>query len=163
MSFKIIQSGSALPVSWPVNPNAEFQPGMIAQLGSFGNNIVCGVSDGTAPIGIIDDIKTRAFSAPAIDEPVIAHVPEIAIQVLNGKYYTTIPIQQTLENSNILEGSIRSNPVDASVNLKNGVLIFPEGTELNLDLNGDGIPDAIRTVVSYSYQVPNIPGDDSTA
>jgi hypothetical protein len=35
---------------------------MIGQLGVIGNNIVCGVSDGTAPLGIIDDIKVRAFT-----------------------------------------------------------------------------------------------------
>ncbi len=45
---------------------------------------------------------------------------------------------------------------------RNGVIVFLAGTELNFDLDGDGTPDAIRTVVSYSYQIPNIPGDDST-
>jgi hypothetical protein len=29
-------------------------------------------------------------------------------------------------------------------------------------MTGSGIPDAIRTVVSYTWQVPGIPGDDST-
>ena len=36
------------------------------------------------------------------------------------------------------------------------------GTELNLDTDGDGILDAIRVVVNYIYQVPDIPGDDTT-
>ena len=27
---------------------------------------------------------------------------------------------------------------------------------------GTGTPDSIRTVVNYTYQVPNVPGDDST-
>ena len=33
-----------------------FEPGMIAQLSLSGNNITCGVSNGTAPIGIISMI-----------------------------------------------------------------------------------------------------------
>ena len=112
--LRLVQTGYAQPISMPVDPNAEFEPGQVAQLGVIGNNIVCGVSDGTAPIGIIDDIKTQAFSAAAIDEVVITQ----AMGVDNGS-----------------------------------------GT---LDLDGDGIPDAIRTVVSYTYQIPGIPGDDST-
>ena len=36
------------------------------------------------------------------------------------------------------------------------------GTPLNFDADGDGIPDSIRTRVNYTYQVPNVPGDDST-
>ena len=77
MSFRIVQAGNALPTSYPVDPSAEFEPGMVAQLGVIGNNIVCGVSDGTAPIGIIDDIKTRAFTSTSIDEVVIASAPAI--------------------------------------------------------------------------------------
>lgn len=163
MVFRIVQSGNSLPTSYPVDPNAEFQPGMIAQLGVTGNNIVCGVSDGTAPFGIIDEIKTRAFTAPSIDETVVATVPEIAREIIGGRVYSTIDVQVNLDNPNILRSSFTSNPVDVELVPRNGVLIFPEGTELNFDLDGDGIPDSIRTIVSYTYQVPNIPGDDTTA
>jgi hypothetical protein len=62
--LKLVQTGNALPISWPVDPTAEFEAGMIAQLYLRGNNMVCGVSDGRSPIGIIDDCKTRAFTAP---------------------------------------------------------------------------------------------------
>lgn len=161
--LRIVQSGNALPLSWPVDPNAEFQPGMVAQLGVIGNNIVCGVSDGTAPIGIIDEIKTRAFTAPAVDEIVIATVPEVARHVVGNRIYTTIDIQANLANSNVLSSSFMTNPVDVALIPKNGVIVFTEGTELNFDIDGDGVPDSIRTIVSYTYQVPNIPGDDSTA
>lgn len=161
--FRIVQAGNSLPISYPVDPNAEFQPGMVGQLGVMGNNIICGVSDGTAPFGIIDEIKTRAFTAPSIDEIVVAVVPEIARHIVSGRVYATIDVQASLENSNILSSSFVSNPVDVALNSKNGVLIFPEGTELNFDLDGDGVPDSIRTIVSYTYQVPNIPGDDTTA
>jgi len=39
----------------------------------------------------------------------------------------------------------------------NGVITFIGGTELNFDVTGSGNPDAIRTIVNYTYQVPNVP------
>jgi hypothetical protein len=163
MVFRIVQAGNALPTSYPVDNNAEFQPGMIGQLGVNGNNIVAGVSDGTAPLGIIDEIKTRAFTAPSIDEVIIAPVPQQVRVNKGGNIYNTIDVQRNLLNPNVIGSSFTSNPVDVELQERNGVLIFPAGTELNFDMDGDGIPDSIRTVVSYTYQVPNIPGDDTTA
>jgi hypothetical protein len=58
--------------------------------------------------------------------------------------------------------SFVSRNVDVELNARNGVITFLAGTPLNFSLTGTGTPDAIRTVVSYSYQIPNIPGDDST-
>jgi hypothetical protein len=162
MTFRIVQAGNALPMSYPVDPNAEFQPGMIAQLGVFGNNYVAGVSDGTAPLGIIDEIKTSAFTAPSIDEVVNAFVPEIARTTVSGNVYTTIDIPINLDNPNVLASSFTSNPVDVELIPRNGTLIFPAGTRLNFNADGGAAPDSIRTVVSYTYQVPGIPGDDTT-
>lgn len=156
--LRIIQIGNSLPLSFPVNPNAEFQPGQVAQLGVMGNTILCGVSDGTAPIGIIDDIKTRAFTAPSIDEVVI--VPTVGVET-DGVLVAPNDVVWYLENSPIVEASfISSVPVELVA--KNGVVIFPAGTPLNFDADGDGVPDSIRTVVSYAYKVSGIPGDDST-
>ena len=161
--LRIVQSGNALPISYPVDPAAHFQPGMVAQLGVHGNNIVCGVSDGTAPLGIIDEIKTNAFSANSIDETVIAYVPPQLRQTVSGSVYLIAEISKNLANPNVMQNSFVTNPVQVELNVRNGVITFPEGTMLNFDMDGDGIPDSIRTVVSYTYQVPNIPGDDSTA
>ena len=163
MTLRIVQAGNALPTSYPVDPNGEFQPGMIAQLGVIGNNIVAGVSDGTAPVGIIDDIKTRAFTSPAVDEPAIANVPEIARGLDGSRLITTIDQRVELDNPNIIPSSFITSPVDVQLIPRNGVIIFPAGTELNFDNDGDGIPDSIRTVVNYTYQIPNVPGDDTTA
>ena len=157
--FRIVQASNALPTSYPVDPSAEFEPGMIAQLGVIGNNIVCGVSDGTAPIGVIDDIKTRAFTSTSIDEPIIAQAP--AIQQGN-KYFAAVDVRKELRNPNIVSSSFITSPVDVELIPRNGMVIFPAGTELNFDEDGDGIPDSIRTVVSYTYQIPNVPGDDTT-
>lgn len=158
--FRIVQSGNALPTIWPVDPNAEFQPGQIAQLGVMGNNIVCGVSDGTAPIGILDDIKTRSFTAPSIDEAKIA--TNVMAVESNGILVAATDVRLELDNPNIVSSSFTTSPIDVELIARNGVIIFPAGTPLNLDYDGDGTPDAIRTVVSYTYQVPNVPGDDST-
>ena len=157
--YRIVQAGNALPTSYPVNPDAEFQPGMIAQLQVMGNNIVAGVSDGTAPFGIIDDIKTRAFTAPSVDEVVIAQAP--AVQQ-GGDLVSAVDVKQELNNPNVITSSFITSPVSVELIPRNGVIIFPQGTVLNFDADGDGIPDSIRTVVSYSYQIPNVPGDDTT-
>ena len=49
--LKVIHAGNAMPMSLPVDPTSEFEPGMFAQLGLIGNDIIATVSDGTAPIG----------------------------------------------------------------------------------------------------------------
>lgn len=161
--FRIVQTGNSMPFSFPVDPSAEFQPGQIGQLTVLGNNVVCGVSDGIAPIGVIDDVKTRAFTTTSIDEVVIAGpirgVPDPA---RGGILVTPVDVKTELQNAGIIPSTFVSDPVDVQLIPRNGVVRFIAGTPLNFDLDGDGIPDAIRTVVSYSYQVPNIPGDDST-
>jgi hypothetical protein len=154
-----VQVANSLPFSFLVDPNAEFQAGMIAQLGSSGNQVVCGVSDGRAPIGIIDDIKTHSFTAASIDEIVIAPATGV---LQNGVYVTPVDIKMELQNPVILLSSFVSDPVDVELIPRNGVIVFLAGTPLNFSLTNNGVPDAIRTRVSYTYQVPNIPGDDST-
>lgn len=155
--FKIMQSGNSLPYSWPVDQNSQFQPGMLAQLNTFGNNIVVGVSDGSCPIGVIDDVKSNAFTAPSIDEVII--VPAIGT---GSPPRSVMDIKAELQSPNLVPSSFISNPIDVELIPRNGVILFPAGTLLNFDASGNGVPDSIRTVVSYTYQIPNIPGDDST-
>jgi hypothetical protein len=159
--LRLVQTGNSLPFSFPVDPSAEFMPGQIAQLMVMGNNVVCGVSDGTAPVGIIDDIKTKAFSSVSRDEVIIAG-PVTGVIGPNNTLVTPVELKSELDNAGIIPGTFVSDPVDVSLNCRNGVVTFLAGTPLNFDLDGDGIPDSIRTVVSYTYQVPNVPGDDST-
>lgn len=54
---KHLPNSSYLPNSYLVEPTGYFEPGMIGTLKKLGGQIVCGVSNGTAPIGIIDDIR----------------------------------------------------------------------------------------------------------
>lgn len=156
--LRLVQVGNTLPAYFIVNPSAEFQPGQIAELTVIGNQVMATVSDGTAPIGIIDDIKTKAFTNVSWNEVVI--VPATGVATSNG-LVTPVDIKTELKKPNILASSFNST-VDVALNANNGVITFPAGTILNFDLMGTGSPNAIRTIVNYTYQVPNIPGDDST-
>ena len=155
-----MQVGNTLPISFIVDPSAEFQPGMVAELTVIGNQVMAIVSNGTAPIGIIDDIKTKAFTNVSWNEVVI--VPAVGVPGPGGSLVTPVDLQKELRKPNILKSSFAST-VDVVLNPVNGIITFVAGTQLNFDLTGTGLPNAIRTVVNYTYYVPNIPGDDSTA
>lgn len=159
--LKLVSVGNSLPYSWPVDPSATFQPGSVAQLTVVGNMVMATVSNGTAPIGIIDDIKSNAFSAVSWDETVI--VPATGVPGPGGSTVITADIQTTLANPNIDPNSFTSLHVSVELIPRNGVLVFPMGTALNFDLLGTGQFNAIKTLVRYTYQIPNISGDDSTA
>lgn len=156
--LRLVQIGNTLPANFICDPSAEFQPGMIAELTVIGNQIMATVSNGTAPIGIIDDIKTKAFTNVSWNEVVI--VPAVGV-VSGPDLVTPIDIKAELRKPNITPASFNST-VDVVLNPVNGVITFVAGTKLNFDLAGTGTPDSIRTIVNYTYQVPNIPGDDST-
>ncbi|CAB4197105.1 hypothetical protein UFOVP1290_625 [uncultured Caudovirales phage] len=157
--LRLIQVGNALPATFICDPSAQFQPGQIAELTVIGNQVMATVSNGTAPIGIIDDIKTKAFTNVSWNEVVI--VP--AVGVMQGNQLVTpIDIKAELRKPNIIPSSFTST-VSVYLNPVNGVVTFLAGTPLNFDLMGTGTPNAIRTIVNYTYQVANIPGDDSTA
>ncbi len=157
--LRLVQVGNTLPASFICDPSAEFQPGMLAELTIIGNQVMATVSNGTAPIGIIDDIKTRAFTNVSWNEVVI--VPAVGVPGPGGTLVTPIDIKAELRKPNILPASFNST-VDVELNPVNGVITFIAGTVLNYDLVGSGVPNAIRAIVNYTYQVPNIPGDDST-
>ena len=156
--LRLVQVGNTLPASFIVDPSAEFQPGMCAELTVIGNQVMATVSNGTAPIGIIDDIRTRAFTNVSWNEVVI--VPAVPAQGPDGPI-TPVDIKAELRKSNIIPASFIAD-VDVVLNPVNGVITFLAGTPLNFDLMGTGSFNAIRTIVNYTYMVPNIPGDDST-
>ncbi len=160
--LKVIHTGNGLPISYPVDPTAEFQGGMIAQLKLIGNDIVSGISDGTAPIGLIDDVRTSAFTKPQNDEIVEINLPSSSIEVDdNGNRVSTVDSVGYLEFPNVVTESFIS---DIAINLNdvNGVIIVLAGTELNYDSDEDGINDSFKVIVSYIYRIANKPGDDST-
>ena len=131
----------------------------MAELTVIGNQVMATVSNGTAPIGIIDDIKTRAFTNVSWNEAVL--VPAVGVPGPGGTIITPVDIKAELRKPNIISSSFNSD-VDVVLNPVNGVVTFLAGTPLNYDLTGTGTPNAIRAIVNYTYQVANIPGDDST-
>jgi hypothetical protein len=151
---------NALPISFPLDPSAEFEPGMLAQLKLIGNDIVAGVSDGTAPIGIIDDIRTQAHTKPQIDEIVEISVKSAELND-NGVLVNSEEVVGFLTNSNLVESSFTST-LNTALNPVNGAIIVEAGTPLNFDFDNDGINDGFRVIVNYIYRVASMPGDDST-
>lgn len=158
--LKEVHRGTSIPASFPVDPTAEFEPGMCGQLKLIGNDIVIGVSDGTAPLGIIDDVRTQAFSRAQIDE--VIEIPVTATELDgNGNLVNSEDVVGFLENANVSETSFISS-MDVLLNPVNGAVTVPSGTTLNYDLDEDGTNDSFRIVVSYTYSIPGKPGDDST-
>jgi hypothetical protein len=165
MVLRLHQIGGSLPFSMPCDPSGEFQPGMIGQIYLSGNQIVVGVSDGSAPFGVIDDMRTSAFTRASVDEMIQVESDQLLGPVYNdgyGSLRTTVPIKIELLHPNVVPTSFISDRVDVALKATNGVVTFPIGTALNFDSDGDGVPDSIRTICNYAYQVANTPGDDST-
>jgi hypothetical protein len=158
--LKTIHIGGSLPVSFPCDPTATFLPGVFAQLKLYGNDVVAGISDGLSPLGIIDDIRATSFTQPAVDEIVV--IKGADIQTDGYSYYTGVEVKQELKNANLLQSSFVADYEGLILNTVNGILTLPAGSKLNYDLDGDRKPDSVRTIVNYVYNVPNIPGDDST-
>jgi len=158
--LRIVHAGTSLPASWPIDPTAEFEPGMIAQLKLMGNDITCGISDGTAPLGIIDDVRTNAFSRAQIDEVVEIRVIDSEIDT-NGRIVNSHDEFGFLDNPSIFQESFTST-IDVILNDKNGAVIVPAGTPLNHSVGDTGELNGFKIVSNYTYRVPNMPGDDST-
>ncbi len=158
--LRIIHGDESNPRMFLVNLSAQFEPGQVAQLSVNQSQIVCSVSDGTAPCGIFDDIKSAIITCPVIEELVIAYVNSPATH--NGSLVTSIDIKKELNNADLIDKKFSSS-VPCIVNYKNGVITFLKDTPLNADINGDGILDSIVAHVNYRYRIPRVLGEDSTA
>ena len=158
--LKIIQAGNALPISYPVDTSSTFQPGQVGQLKLVGQDIVVGLSDGTSPLGILDDIRTQAFTQSIVDEIVI--IPGLEITTDGYNFFNGRDSMQRLDNPNIIERSFLADYSDLILTPINGLLTLPAGCRLNWDADGDGQEDSVKTIVNYVYQVSSLPGDDTT-
>lgn len=160
--LRVIHIGNALPVSYPIHPSAEFEPGMIAQLSILGNDIMTVVSDGTAPVGIIDDARTNSFSRPQVDEVVTIEVDSDDIDIdNNGQRVNARDVVGYLKFPSILQDTFIAD-VSVWLNPVNGVVTVPAGTPLNFDSNGNGQLNAFKLICNYTYRIANKPGDDTT-
>lgn len=166
MTLRVIQAGLGRPTSYFGSPNDTFQPGQIGQMKLIGNDVVLGVSDGIAPIGIIDDIRTQAFTQSVIDEEIIVEM----ITSFDGyNWVNTATAKQEIKNSNIVPSSFRylnadgsTPPAGLSLNPVNGVLQAQVGAIANYQTLDSNHPNAIRVMLRYAFYIPNIPGEDST-
>ena len=156
--LRVLQPGLSRPISYFVNPNATFEPGMIAQLQLLGNDIVMGVSDGTAPVGVIDEIRSVSFTQAVIDEPVDIEVP---VTFDGYNWVSTMQGIGELANSRVVANSFIADYPGLTLNTVNGTLRAPIGSIANFSTVGAETPNAIRTFVRYAFEVPGIPGDDS--
>lgn len=161
--LRLIQIGGSLPISYPVDPTATFSSGQIGQIKIIGNDIVMGLSDGTAPFGIIDDVRTSAFTQPVVDELVIIAAPDPSLVRTDGyNFYNTVPFTQNLANGGVVRSSFVADYDGLILNDVNGILTLPKDSKLNWDSTGDGKYDSVKTICNYVYQVPHLSGDDTT-
>jgi hypothetical protein len=161
--LRLIQTGNALPFSYPVDPSSSFQPGQIGQLKLVGQDIVLGISDGTAPLGVIDDVRTSAFTQPVVDEIVLIRAPDSSLVYTDGyNFFNKVDFTAPLNNGGIIQSSFVADYDGLVLNPTNGILTLPKDSRLNFDSTGNGQNDSVRTIVNYVYQVPSLPGDDST-
>jgi hypothetical protein len=159
--LRTVHIGSSIPASFICDPSAEFEPGMIAELTVINNQVMATVSSGICPIGIIDDIRTKSFSAVQWQETVFTENAEITPGP-GGTMVLTKDVSIPLRKANLIKNSFTST-VNCVLNATNGIVTFLAGTVCNFDVLGTGTPTEIKAIVSYTYYVPNIPGDDSTA
>lgn len=155
--FRVVHNPTPYPISYPVHPSAEFQPGYIAQITVIGNDAVMTVSDGTAPIGIIDDSKTSSFSRVQIDEIVeIVVKPE---DIVGG--LTTRDYDGYLEYPYVLDNSFTSTKT-IILNATNGIVTIPEGTAVETFVVDGVTVQGFKMICNYAYKIANQPGADTT-
>lgn len=150
--------------SFPVDPTARFEPGMIGQLAQQDNMIVMTVSDGRAPFGIIDDIKAVSLTATQQEEIVVITAQSFSEDGYGG-FISDFIESQELENSNLVVDSFfTTSDVGVIVNYRNGTIKIPAGTELNFNDGtvDEGIFNALKIKVSYRYYIPSEFGEDTT-
>jgi hypothetical protein len=158
--LKVIQAGNGIPLSYNVDSSSTFQPGQIGQMKIVGQEVVVGLSDGTAPLGIIDDIRSNAFTQTIYDEIVI--IRGVNVQTDGYNFYTGDEANQHLANAGIVQSSFIADYDGLILNSVNGIVTLPANSVLNWDLDNDGLNDSVKTIVNYVYNVPNLPGDDTT-
>ncbi len=57
--FEVVETTLEEPIRIFAAPEAVFKPGVVGQFSELNGNIVCTLSDGSKPIGIVDDSKSK--------------------------------------------------------------------------------------------------------
>lgn len=156
----VIFSGNALPITYNLDPTASFESGMVGQLKIVGQEVVVGVSDGTAPLGLLDDERTSVFSQPSVDEVTI--IPGIEIYSDGYNRFTGKESLARLNHGKVIASSFSTDFEGIILTAENGLVSIPADTQLSYDNDGDGIADSVKIISSYTYEVTSLPGEDST-
>lgn len=140
----------------------EFQAGMIAGLIEIAGDIFVSVSDGCTipPVGILDDVKTEAFSKNSLDE--FLFVPASGVNDGHGNLISSVDVMGFLKNTNIIPKSFVST-MDVLLNPVNGTVTIPAGSILNKINANDPTKTGFEILLSYMFQIPDLPGEDTTA
>jgi len=168
--LRFIDKSNALPFSFALDPSAEFEAGQVAQITLVGNNTVATISNGIAPFGVIDDVRTRAFTNNVVDEEHIHTFRAGETQLINNVLCTLLDTSVLLNNAYITKNSFVARQVfntqlagiRLTLNPTNGAVIVPAGTPLNFSITGSSTPDSIRFLCSYTYRISNYAGEDTT-
>ena len=148
---------NSLVWSAPVDPACVFESGMLVGLIEINGELFVSVADGinVAPIGIVDDDKTTAFSKAVTDEVVIVPAP---FENQNGVLISTMDVMGGINEVNIIQSSF-STTLGIVLNPKKGTFIIPRGTPLNYQ---NGNIYGFEMICSYRYMVADYPGNDTT-
>lgn len=162
MTLRVLYTSGNTTGTWGLDPTVEIQAGMIAGLIEMGGDIFVTVSDGCniPPIGIIDDTKTEAFSKPSLDERIF--IPATGVSDGYGNLVSTVDVLGYLNNATIIPSTFVSS-MDVLLNPRNGVIQVPAGSILNQIDPQDPGKTGFEIFVSYNYQIPDLPGEDTTA
>lgn len=162
MTLRLLYTSGNVHGLWPLDPSIEMQAGQLGTLIQIGGDIFVTVSDGCTypPIGIIDDVKTEAFSKNSLDE--LVFIPATGVPDGYGNLISTVDVMGFLQNTNIIPSTFVST-MDLLLNPRNGTVTVPAGSILNkVDPNDPG-QTGFEVLVSYMFQVPDLPGEDTTA
>lgn len=162
MTLRLLYTSGQTHGLWPVDPSVEFQAGQVAALVELGGDIFATVSDGCnlPPIGIIDDVKTEAFSKNSLDE--LIFIPATGVPDGYGNLISTVDTMGFLQNTNIIPSTFVSS-LDVLLNPRNGVVQVPAGTVLNQVDPNDPSQTGFELQIAYTFQIPDLPGEDTTA
>jgi hypothetical protein len=79
--LRLVNIGNGVPANYEVDVDDTFNPGQMAQLKVVRSKIMCGLSDGSSPIGIIDDINNEKIST-------VENTKRITVWACSGVFQT---------------------------------------------------------------------------
>ena len=89
-------------------------------------------------------------------------IPASGVSDGHGNLISTTDVMGFVENTNIIPATFVSS-MDVLLNPKNGTITVPAGSVLNKVTVGDPSQTGFEILISYMFQIPDLPGEDTTA